>query len=76
MKKNRPYRCEACGYIYDPARGEPKQGIPPGTAFEDLPKTYTCPVCGKARIGKTAFTPLESTHGQIPLHCLRIHIRS
>ncbi|MDD1707242.1 MAG: rubredoxin, partial [Methanoregulaceae archaeon] len=39
----KPYICEACGYIYDPARGEPKNGIPPGTAFEDLPNTYTCP---------------------------------
>lgn len=64
MKKNKPYRCEACGYIYDPARGEPKNGIPPGTAFEDLPKTYVCPVCGKAEIGKTMFTPLEEPSGR------------
>ena len=63
MKKNKPYRCEACGYIYDPARGEPKNGIPPGTAFEDLPKTYTCPVCGNAKIGKTAFNPMEAPSG-------------
>jgi len=63
-KKMKPYRCEACGYIYDPARGEPKNGIPPGTAFEDLPKTYTCPVCGKAKIGKTAFNPLDEPSGR------------
>jgi len=63
-KKMRPYRCEACGYIYDPARGEPKNGIPPGTAFEDLPKTYTCPVCGNARIGKTAFNPMDAPSGR------------
>jgi len=64
MKKMKPYRCEACGYIYDPVRGEPKNGIPPGTAFEDLPKDYTCPVCGKAKIGKTAFTAMEAPTGR------------
>ena len=64
MTQLTPYVCEACGYIYDPARGEPKNGIPPGTAFEDLPATYTCPVCGKAKIGKTAFMALEVASGR------------
>ena len=40
------YRCIACGYVYDPERGEPKNGIKPDTAFEDLPDSYVCPVCG------------------------------
>jgi len=31
------YVCEPCGYIYDPAAGDPDNGIDPGTAFEDLP---------------------------------------
>ena len=35
MKK---YLCEPCGYEYDPAEGDPSQGIEPGTAFEDLRK--------------------------------------
>lgn len=61
MKQLHPYVCEACGYIYDPARGEPKNGIPPGTAFEDLPGTYTCPVCGQA---KTAFDALDEASGR------------
>ena len=40
------YRCTVCGYIYDPAVGDDTQGIKPGTAFEDIPDTWTCPVCG------------------------------
>jgi rubredoxin len=59
-KKMSRYRCVACGYIYDPARGEPKNGIMPGTAFKDLPVGYICPVCGaRARIGKRAFDKLD-----------------
>jgi rubredoxin len=38
--------CESCGFIYDPADGDPDGGIPPGTAFEDVPDTWFCPVCG------------------------------
>mgnify|MGYP000564939880 CR=1 FL=1 len=35
------YECSVCGYIYDPAVGDPDADIPPGTAFEDLPETLT-----------------------------------
>ncbi|WP_425409888.1 rubredoxin [Hyphococcus sp.] len=40
------WMCRACGEIYDPAQGDPDSGIPPGTAFEDLPESWICPVCG------------------------------
>lgn len=40
------YRCTVCSYIYDPAKGDPDGGIPPGTAFENLPDTWVCPECG------------------------------
>lgn len=54
------YRCVACGYLYDPERGEPKNGIKPGTAFEDLPDDYICPICGVyAKIGKSEFVATE-----------------
>ena len=46
MKK---YRCIPCNYIYDPALGDPDGGIEPGTAFEDLPDDYVCPICGKPK---------------------------
>ena len=39
------YRCP-CGYLYDPGKGDPDRGIAPGTAFEDLPDDWVCPVCG------------------------------
>ena len=43
------YRCRVCGYIYDPANGDPEGKIPPGTPFEKLPEDWTCPVCGAAK---------------------------
>ena len=46
------WQCQACGYIYDPAAGDPENGIPTGTSFEDLPETWTCPQCG---VGKEYF---------------------
>jgi len=58
------YRCRLCGYIYSPLRGEPHNGIPAGTAFDDLPDTYVCPVCGqrgKGRIGKWGFDLWQPT---------------
>src|SRR3954451_15663826 len=38
--------CGSCGFIYDPDEGDPDGGIPPGTAFEDIPDDWFCPVCG------------------------------
>ena len=58
------YRCKLCGYIYSPFRGEPHNGIPAGTAFEDLPDSYLCPICGqdgKGRIGKWGFDEWHPT---------------
>ena len=40
------YVCSVCGYVYDPAKGDPDSGIAPGTRFEDIPDSWTCPVCG------------------------------
>ncbi len=39
------YICVNCGYIYDPEAGDPMNDIPVGTAFEDLPETWICPIC-------------------------------
>jgi rubredoxin len=50
------WMCESCGFIYDPEEGDPDGGIPPGTAFDDIPETWFCPVCG-AR--KRDFSPYE-----------------
>ena len=40
------YKCPACGYVYDPKVGDPDSGIAPGSAFEDIPDDWVCPVCG------------------------------
>lgn len=56
MKKMKKYVCEPCGYVYDPEIGDPDNGIEPGTAFEDLPEDWVCPICG---VGKDEFQPEE-----------------
>ncbi|HSR73459.1 MAG TPA: rubredoxin [Sulfurovum sp.] len=43
---SKKYICTVCEYIYDPALGDPDSGIPPGTAFEDIPEDWVCPDCG------------------------------
>ncbi|MBN1794371.1 MAG: rubredoxin [Candidatus Omnitrophica bacterium] len=50
------YECLACGYIYDPEAGDRDSGIAPGTAFENLPEDWVCPVCG---VGKSEFKKVE-----------------
>ena len=40
------YRCTVCGYVYDPAVGDPAAGAAPGTSFEALPQDWVCPECG------------------------------
>lgn len=44
--KMKKYVCTVCGYVYDPAVGDPDSGIDPGTAFADIPDEWVCPVCG------------------------------
>ena len=53
MKK---YACNACGYVYDPAIGDPDGGVAPGTPFEDVPAGWVCPECG---VPKEDFSPVD-----------------
>ncbi len=48
--------CIVCGWEYDPAVGDEEHGIAPGTAFEDLPDDFVCPLCG---VGKDQFEDAE-----------------
>jgi rubredoxin len=48
------YVCDVCGYVYDPAEGDPEHGVQPGTAFADVPDEWVCPLCG---MGKEVFNP-------------------
>lgn len=48
--------CLACGWIYDPEKGDPDGGIAPGTAWADVPDDWKCPDCGS---GKSDFDMVE-----------------
>lgn len=48
------YVCDVCGYVYDPAEGDPEGGVEAGTKFEDIPSDWICPICGAP---KTEFSP-------------------
>lgn len=48
------YVCIVCGWVYDPAVGDPDNGIKPGTPFAELPDDWVCPECG---VGKDMFEP-------------------
>ena len=50
------WRCVPCDYVYDPEKGDPENGIAPGTAFEDLPEDWVCPECS---VGKDMFERIE-----------------
>ena len=54
--KRQRYKCTACDYVYDPAKGDPETGIEPGTPFEEIPDDWTCPICG---LYKTDFEAVE-----------------
>jgi rubredoxin len=50
------YECQVCGYVYNPADGDPEAGVPAGTSFEQLPEKWKCPVCGA---DKDQFMPVD-----------------
>ncbi|MBD2163036.1 rubrerythrin family protein [Calothrix membranacea FACHB-236] len=54
--KTRKWICRQCSMIYDPVVGDPDSGIAAGTAFEDIPEDWRCPICGAT---KKTFKPLE-----------------
>jgi len=53
MKK---YECDVCGYVYNPENGDTENNVLPGTAFEDLPENWVCPLCG---VGKDEFSAVD-----------------
>ena len=50
------YVCDLCGYVYDPATGDPDNDVAAGTAWEDVPGDWLCPDCGA---GKDEFSPTD-----------------
>src|ERR1043165_2628002 len=58
--------CESCGFIYDPAEGDPDGGIPPGTAFDDIPGSLFCPGRGPRKKGLLPHGGAETPPGPPP----------
>jgi rubredoxin---NAD+ reductase len=56
MTKMKTWICLVCGWIYDEAQGQPEEGIPPCTRWEDIPDDWRCPECG---VGKADFEMIE-----------------
>ncbi len=50
------FECNLCGWIYDPAVGDPDNDVPAGTPFDALPADWVCPDCG---VSKEDFTAIE-----------------
>jgi flavin reductase (DIM6/NTAB) family NADH-FMN oxidoreductase RutF/rubredoxin len=48
-KKMDKYVCKVCGYVYDPEKGDPDNGVALGTKFEDVPDDWVCPICGAGK---------------------------
>ncbi len=48
------YICTICGYEYEPTQGDPENDVAPGTAFDDIPTDWSCPICGAP---KSEFEP-------------------
>lgn len=50
------YICVNCGYVYDPAKGDPDHGVAPGTPFDALPGNWVCPIC---YVTRDKFDPMD-----------------
>ncbi|HTL89773.1 MAG TPA: rubredoxin [Leptolyngbya sp.] len=57
------YECAACGYSYEPTKGDDRNDIPAGVAFEDLPIDWKCPVCGAPKKRFQNVGPLNAPSG-------------
>lgn len=63
------YICDACGFIYDEAKGDPDSGLAPGTRYEDIPDDWECPLCGlsKADLRLLPDMPATSSRSKVAL---------
>jgi len=68
-QQNISYVCLECGWVYDPEQGDPDGGIAPGTAFEDIPDDWVCPVCG---VSKDSFEPVEQAATPAPAEAAEV----
>ncbi len=68
MPDYRRWICDACGYIYEEAKGDPDSGLPPGTLYEDIPQDWMCPLCGltKADLRLLPDQPVKTAASRAP----------
>lgn len=59
----RRWICDACGFIYDEAQGDPDSGLAPGTRYDDIPDDWECPLCG---LRKADLRLLPDTPATVP----------
>ena len=52
--------CDVCGYVYDPEVGDPDNGVAAGTAWDDVPEEWVCPLCG---VGKDQSSEMSNCMG-------------
>jgi rubredoxin len=57
------YECRACGYVYEPQKGDDKHDIAPGTSFDELPNSWKCPVCSAKKVAFTNIGPDGTASG-------------
>ncbi|NJM96357.1 MAG: rubredoxin [Phormidesmis sp. RL_2_1] len=57
------YECRACGYTYEPTKGDSRTNTPPGVTFQDLPKGWRCPICGASRVQFSNVGPVGMASG-------------
>lgn len=57
------YECGACGYLYEPEKGDSKAQISAGTPFTDLPESWRCPVCGARKTRFSNMGPVGNPSG-------------
>jgi rubredoxin len=57
------HECRSCGYSYEPTKGDERRDVPPGTAFDDLPISWRCPVCNAKKVSFVNIGPANLASG-------------
>ncbi len=57
------FECRACGYVYEPEKGDDSHNIEAGTPFAELPITWRCPVCTAKRTAFSNIGPAGTASG-------------
>jgi rubredoxin len=57
------FECRACGYAYEPLKGDDRRNVPGGTPFKQLPSDWRCPVCGASRSQFNNIGPVGQASG-------------